>query len=190
IFLCGAFALIGFPLDDVWHTLFGQDVTLWGPTHVLMVGGASLSTLGLWVLLVEARRTIGSPSRTSARGSAWRAQLVRFRAPAIGEAAILRFPLYLAEAAIVELVALRFGRERPLALAVAAGALIGTVGLAAEWGWSHIWMPLPWPSSLLPEAAILGLAAALAGAVLGGLIGRALNGNDVARAPVTAWAFP
>src|SRR5436190_12038178 len=263
IFLCGAFALIGFPLDDVWHTLFGQDVTLWGPTHVLMVGGASLSTLGLWVLLVEARRTIGSPSRTSARGSAWRAQLVRFREPAIagafliglstlqgefnygvpqfqlvyqpilimlaagcglvaarvrfgrggplfaagffcavmglislaiaqviGEAAILHFPLYLAEAALVELVALRFGRERPVAMALAAGVLIGTVGLAAEWGWSHVWMPLPWPSSLLPEAAILGLAAALAGAVLGGLIGRALNGDDVARAPVTPLALP
>src|SRR4051794_88824 len=43
--LCGAFALVGFPLDDVWHRLFGQDVTLWGPTHVLMVGGASLATL-------------------------------------------------------------------------------------------------------------------------------------------------
>ena len=28
---CGMFALIGFPLDDVWHRLFGQDVTLWGP---------------------------------------------------------------------------------------------------------------------------------------------------------------
>src|SRR3954469_7256042 len=25
---CGAFSLIGFPLDDVWHRLFGQDVTL------------------------------------------------------------------------------------------------------------------------------------------------------------------
>ena len=25
---CGAFALTGFPLDDVWHRLFGQDVTL------------------------------------------------------------------------------------------------------------------------------------------------------------------
>src|SRR5205807_7490493 len=25
IFLCGACALAGFPLDDVWHTLFGQD---------------------------------------------------------------------------------------------------------------------------------------------------------------------
>ena len=26
--------LLGFPLDDVWHRLFGQDVTLWSPTHV------------------------------------------------------------------------------------------------------------------------------------------------------------
>jgi hypothetical protein len=25
----GSFALSGFPLDDVWHRLFGQDVTLW-----------------------------------------------------------------------------------------------------------------------------------------------------------------
>ena len=36
----GGFALIGFPLDDVWHRLFGQDVTLWGPTHLMLIGGA------------------------------------------------------------------------------------------------------------------------------------------------------
>src|SRR5215212_1891894 len=57
IFLCGGFALTGFPLDDIWHTLFGQDVTLWGPTHVQMIGGASLATLAMWVLLEEGRRT-------------------------------------------------------------------------------------------------------------------------------------
>src|SRR3954447_26594983 len=33
----GLFAMIGFPLDDVWHRLFGQDVTLWGPTHLVML---------------------------------------------------------------------------------------------------------------------------------------------------------
>jgi len=26
---CASFALLGFPLDDIWHRLFGQDVTLW-----------------------------------------------------------------------------------------------------------------------------------------------------------------
>jgi hypothetical protein len=30
--VAGFYALLGFPLDDVWHRLFGQDVTLWGPT--------------------------------------------------------------------------------------------------------------------------------------------------------------
>src|ERR1700751_4123504 len=53
---CGAFALSGFPLDDIWHRLFGQDVTLWGPTHIQMIGGASLATLAMWVLAVEGER--------------------------------------------------------------------------------------------------------------------------------------
>ena len=40
---CSAFALSGFPLDDVSHRLFGQDVTLWGPTHLMMLTGAAVS---------------------------------------------------------------------------------------------------------------------------------------------------
>src|SRR6266540_3778519 len=31
-----AFSMIGFPLDDLWHRLSGQDVTLLGPTHMLL----------------------------------------------------------------------------------------------------------------------------------------------------------
>ena len=48
-------------------------------------------------------------------------------------------------------------RRSPVATGALAGVLIGTIGLAAEWGWSHVWMPLPWPDSLLPEAADRGL---------------------------------
>ncbi|HEX8053706.1 MAG TPA: hypothetical protein VF517_12005, partial [Thermoleophilaceae bacterium] len=36
----GALALVAFPLDDTWHRLFGQDVTLWGPTHLILIGSA------------------------------------------------------------------------------------------------------------------------------------------------------
>src|SRR4051812_4782649 len=50
----GMFALVGFPLDDLWHRLFGQDVTLWGPTHLMLIGGAAMTLIGLAVLLVEA----------------------------------------------------------------------------------------------------------------------------------------
>jgi hypothetical protein len=47
------FALIGFPLDDVWHRLFGQDVTLWGPTHLMLIGGAGMTLVGQALLLSE-----------------------------------------------------------------------------------------------------------------------------------------
>ena len=60
---CGAFSLIGFPLDDVWHRLFGQDVTLWGPTHLMLIGGAAMTLVGLAVLLVEA----GAANREAGR---------------------------------------------------------------------------------------------------------------------------
>jgi hypothetical protein len=52
---------------------------------------------------------------------------------------------------------------------------IGTVGLASEWAWSHVWMPLPWPSELFPEAALLGFAAAVSGALLGAWAGSRLS---------------
>jgi hypothetical protein len=53
---CGAFSLIGFPLDDVWHRIFGQDVTLWGPTHLMLIGGAAMTLVGIAVLTVEGLR--------------------------------------------------------------------------------------------------------------------------------------
>jgi hypothetical protein len=268
IFLCGACALVGFPLDDVWHTLFGQDVTLWGPTHVLMVLGASLSVLGCWVLLIE-----GARARSSTRATSTQRAMLRWREIAIAGAFLialstlqgefdygipqfqlvyqpilialacgaglvtarvrlgrggalgaalfyvalygllslvisqliggstLHFPLYLPEALLVELVALwlerpragaagRSVRARPVVFGALSGVLVGTVGLAVEWAWSHLWMPLPWPSSMLVQAAILGPLAALAGGVLGGCIGGALDrGRSTATActPAPAW---
>jgi hypothetical protein len=53
---CSALSLIGFPLDDVWHRLFGQDVTLWGPTHLMLLTGAGFSLIGIAMLLVEGIR--------------------------------------------------------------------------------------------------------------------------------------
>jgi hypothetical protein len=50
---CASFSLIGFPLDDVSHRLFGQDVTLWGPTHLMLLGGAAMTLVGILVLVTE-----------------------------------------------------------------------------------------------------------------------------------------
>ena len=56
MFVCAGFALSAFPMDDVWHRIFGQDVTLWGPTHLVLFGAAALSTLGTWILLIEGQQ--------------------------------------------------------------------------------------------------------------------------------------
>src|SRR3954451_1513672 len=65
IAICGAFGLLGFPLDDLWHRLFGQDVTLWGPTHLMMIGGAGMTLIGQAVLLVEGMRARQPEQRRS-----------------------------------------------------------------------------------------------------------------------------
>lgn len=62
---CGLYALIGFPLDDIWHRLFGQDVTLWGPTHLMMIGGAGFSLFSVLMLEYEGGRAL--PQEASER---------------------------------------------------------------------------------------------------------------------------
>src|SRR3954466_6135989 len=75
----GFYALLGFPLDDVWHRLFGQDVTLWGPTHLMLITGAGLSIIGILILEQEGHgglstddgdRKVGSITRFVRQASA------------------------------------------------------------------------------------------------------------------------
>jgi hypothetical protein len=61
---CGLYALLGFPLDDVWHRIFGQDVTLWGPTHLMMIGGAGFATLSAIMLNHEGLKAMGDDAPT------------------------------------------------------------------------------------------------------------------------------
>ncbi|MBA3654675.1 MAG: hypothetical protein H0W70_10850, partial [Actinobacteria bacterium] len=63
----GGAAVCGFPLDELWHQKYGIDVTMWSPTHMLMILGASFVGLAAWLVLAEAGV---SPTRSPwARGS-------------------------------------------------------------------------------------------------------------------------
>lgn len=64
----GLGALTGFPLDELWHRAYGIDVTMWGPTHVMMIGGASITPIAFWLILAEAgvRLRKGTVARTIA----------------------------------------------------------------------------------------------------------------------------
>ncbi|MFY9487674.1 MAG: hypothetical protein WAP35_03120 [Solirubrobacterales bacterium] len=245
-----AFGLTGFPLDDLWHRMFGQDVTLWGPTHLLMLAGASLTLIGQAILLVEGVRAGESEDfkpRFGERGNAIANKIRKgcagggilvalsiyqgefdFGIPqfqlvfhpimilaAAGTALVFarswagrggaliavtlylivrsvlallvagvfdrptpHFPLYIGAALAVEAAALltaSSGKSNPMKFAAVAGLGVGTFGLAAEWGWSHVWMIFPWPSSLWPEGAIAGFIAAIAGASVGAWMANSLS---------------
>lgn len=245
---CGTFALLGFPLDDLWHRLFGQDVTLWGPTHLMLFGGAGLSLIGLAVLMAEGKAAVRIAKGAAARERGTRhvfayrrialmggllAGLSTFQGeydfgipqyPAVlqplliglaagvalvaargwigpgGALAAVGFffvargivslvvgllfgevmpalPLYVPEALCVEIAALVFARRTALFTGAASGALLGTLGFAGEWGWTHLVYRLPWHVDLLPEGLILAVVGGVAGGIAGSLLAGGLRGE-------------
>lgn len=256
-----AFALIGFPLDDIWHRIFGQDVTLWGPTHLMLIGGAGLTLIGSAILIIEGRSAgtadaEGGGAQQLSRAVEFAARyrsvfavgglligLSTFQAefdfgvpqfqlvlepimlafaagvalvaariwigpgaalgaalffiavrgivalivgPVLGETTP-HMPLYLAEALCVEALALVVSTRRAYLFGALAGGLIGTVGFAAEYGWSHLWMPVAWPESLIGEAIAPVLVAAIAAGTLGAYLGASfVAARGCGRAPAPA----
>jgi hypothetical protein len=57
-----ALVLLAAPIDDLWHRLFGIDVTLWSPPHLLGLLGAQVNTLACLVIAREAW-PVGSRAR-------------------------------------------------------------------------------------------------------------------------------
>lgn len=60
----GTAAVSGFPLDELWHRQFGIDVTMWSPTHLVMIVGASITPVVSWLALAEAGVRPGDSWRT------------------------------------------------------------------------------------------------------------------------------
>jgi hypothetical protein len=52
---CGiALTVLAAPIDDLWHRLFGIDVTLWSPPHLLGLLGVTINTLACSLIAREA----------------------------------------------------------------------------------------------------------------------------------------
>jgi hypothetical protein len=237
-------ATLGFPLDDLWHRTYGIDVTMWSPTHLMMIGGACLAPFAARLMLAEAgpeanatklgrilrRSTTGAmllaltafqlefdlgvpqwqalyqpvlialattivmvAARVSlGRGAAivvwinfliFRSFFALITGPVLGHV-VPRFPLYLGIAIVVE-VAWIAGRRLPtLYRAMLTGLAVGTLGLATEWAFSHVWGRHPWQPELLGGIWV-AVAIAVAGAVVGAAIGDVLR----FRRPAFAWQW-
>jgi hypothetical protein len=235
LFALGVTAAIGFPLDDLWHATYGVDVTMWSPTHLMMIGAGVASPFAAWLLWAEADKPAGrrAPRAVCLRLAIgcvlalsvlqlefddgvpqWQALyqpvLIAIAAtlPMVAARAVLgrgaalttalgfllargvvfalmgpglghvtpHFPLYLGLALCVE-AGFILARSRGLLTAsLLAGLLAGTLGLASEWGFSHLFGREPWQLSMLPSMW-LPLLAAVAASLLGGAFGLALMGR-------------
>lgn len=165
---CGLYALIGFPLDDVWHRIFGQDVTLWGPTHLMLIGGAGLSLVAVLLLEHEGRVAMGPDSEIAPR------KVLRYFAfgglviglsvfPVEYDFGIEQFrlvlhPMLIAAAAALALVAARITLGKGAALAAVAFALLirGIVALAVG---PVLGAPYSWFALYLGPALVVELLA-------------------------------
>jgi hypothetical protein len=227
----GVGALVGFPLDALWHEAYGIDVTLWSPTHLMLVGGGGLATIAVWLMLMEGRpagratllgRAIAALSlgailvglscfegefdfgvpqfqviylpvliaatagftlvlARTALGPWGAVKAVVAYVIVRGSIALIvsgplhhtfpRFPLYLASALVVEVVALWLGTDNRLRYALISGVAIATVGMVGELAWVKLsgWDDLPVNDA---RVFLVVPAVAVAAAVLGGALSR------------------
>lgn len=181
---CGLYALTGFPLDDMWHRIFGQDVTLWGPTHLMMIGGAGFSTLTALLLEYEGRRAAGDDAP---RGGVFIkfVQYLGFGGVLVGlsvyqiefDFGVAQFrqvfqPMLIAAAAALALVAARImlGRGAAIIAALLAIGLRGGVALVVG---PVLGAPINWFALYLGPAIVvelLGLTPLMKRPVLFGLL--------------------
>jgi len=48
-----ALTVVAAPIDDLWHRLFGLDVTLWSPPHLLGLVGGIVNAAACWLIACE-----------------------------------------------------------------------------------------------------------------------------------------
>ena len=167
---CGLYALLGFPLDDVWHRIFGQDVTLWGPTHLMMIGGAGFSTLAALYLEHEGRKVRTDDIPPDGIGLKF-VQYLAFAGVLIGASVyqiefdfgVPQFrqvfqPMLIAAAAALALVGARIFMGRGAAL-IAAVVAIGLRGIVAFLVAPVLDAPVNWFPLYLGAAIIVELLA-------------------------------
>ncbi len=90
--LGAALALASAPIDDTWHRLFGLDVTLWSPPHLMLIGGMAIAAFGA----VAGFASLASRRDPARLAALWRSTAARWTGPEVG--------LYLAGGVLLAIV--------------------------------------------------------------------------------------
>lgn len=169
IALLGGGAMLGFPLDEFWHQAYGIDVTMWGPTHLVMISGASLTPIAL--LLAYRHGTEGRQPTALGRalGPGLAAALVLGMSTWTGEFDFgvpqfqaLYHPVLVMAGSTLALVAVRIYLGPGAALQAALGAIAVRLLLALVLG-TGLGLVIPRFPLYLGTAAVIELVAARVG---------------------------
>jgi hypothetical protein len=184
-----ATALAAAPFDNAWHEIYGIDITIWSPPHLLAIFGVSVAALGLAMLVAPATGDRFRPALHDFLLSAFLAGLMvttgefEFNGP---QYRIAYHPMILSAAATLVFVAAAQGPTRWAATSVALwfeGARIASLLVLVALDHSLPFVPVVLPSALLVDYLMqrgiktpwpLGLASGLVTAATNWLVLQAL----------------
>jgi hypothetical protein len=134
-----ALTLAAAPIDDLWHRLFGIDVTLWSPPHLLGLAGGQVNALGCLVIALELSLARGTRLAAVAAAAALLLGSLEVVAdPAVQVAFVRGHAFFFAWAVLGALlftfplvIATRLTRVRAFPLIVAAGVVVLYLAAAA-----------------------------------------------------------
>ncbi len=161
--------LIAAPLDNYWHQLYGIDVTLWAPFHIMGTIGGLVGGIGILYIFASEAAVLRERKGKISRGPIWR----RLNAAEWGALVFFAALIEIALPALTAFASFSLGGWQlvsyPLPLACAVGfSLIGAVQLTRRPGAATLTAFLLWvlalvtqiyvPFALKVAAHVLGLS--------------------------------
>jgi hypothetical protein len=123
---------VAFPLDTYWHTLYGIDVTLWAPFHIMSISGMALMAFGSVYMLASAAHLAARLHARKEERSASIGMIVAFAT------SLSLFTLLVAEGSSLDRsVSLGFASFSlfPVLAALLLGCMLGGAAYALPWRW-------------------------------------------------------
>jgi hypothetical protein len=126
-------AAVAFPLDAYWHALYGIDVAIWAPFHVMFVMGMAIVALGAAYMLVSAARLAARAGAIVAKRVAYVSVIVAL-ATALSNLTILLFDA-MGDRGFIDLHIMTINLF-PVLSGIVVGLILVTAVYAVPWRWA------------------------------------------------------
>lgn len=71
-------AAVAFPLDNYWHSLYGIDIAIWAPFHIMILGSGGIVPLGVAYMFISAAQLATHVGNRWATHAAYSAAIIAF----------------------------------------------------------------------------------------------------------------